>query len=257
MLDLERDIKRLEMILDDCGLERYSTSTRLQDLLSYFFSRFLKNIQNVFKEFSHSELEDFLMRHPEKTNLLFKDPFLNLSDTIFPIPKGMLQGYKPTCDALNIVIQNTDPVSIASDIQTVIDATSKTEVKPFKTTYYIKSSFDSDAKTIGRMFSSNGLTHTTGQKAFSSVAELGIVKDDILKFARVNYPQVFDIHEKVKHLEKLHSEDLITGKSLDILRQNILSLGYRISIFSKAMTHVHEMEHAFVKGLTYLIQSKR
>jgi hypothetical protein len=65
------------------------------------------------------------------------------------------------------------------------------------------------------------------------------------------------IHEKVKQLEAIHSEDKISNDMLNKLRENILSLGYRISIFSKAISHVHELEHAFVKGLTFLMKNKR
>lgn len=255
MDSLYRDVGRLELILKDLkGLESFSLNIRLNDFISYFFKRFLVNFKSITKPFASSELEMFISRHSKKVNLVLSDPLISLKDILIPIPKGMINPYKETLSSLLEILVAINAEIISHDLEIIISNINNSD--SVKTLHNPRASlkvYEDCKKTIGSLYSTKGLLNVPGNLAFLRFEDLVITKDILLQTVKFKYPEVIKIHKLVSEIDNLHSEQMISEQTMNSVRDVVMDVAYRVSIFAVVMNHIQELEHAYVKSLNVLI----
>lgn len=258
MHDLHRDIARLQIVDESfVGLEKFSTKTRLNDLVHYFLQKFLINFKTISNDFSYSELDNFLIRHREKTQKILRDPLVDFRELLLPIPKGMIHSYSTTITKLIKIIDDVSGQYILEDLENIWENLKPNPSVPMFEPRFSLTKYNLSREEIGSLYSTKGLMVVPGDKAFSDTNDLNLTKVLLIKTTTPHYAQVIEIHHLVDQINRSHSDNEIPTEILDSVKGSILDLAYRISIFSTIMKHVQEMEHAFVKVLNILINQKR
>lgn len=258
MDNLYRDISRLELITQDIlAEESFSVKTRFSDFVAYFFRKFLSNISSINKPFAQSELQLFLMRHKDKSELLIKDPLLSLKDLLLPIPKGMQKSYLETLTELKSVLEAVYFSEIKEDLSVIVDSLNKTGAIEAIPRIKISSSiYEKSKKRIGVLYSNRGLMNIPGNLAFLNLQDVNNTKTMLLNIIEQSYSEVIEIHKFVNTIDQLHSDNIIDNDKMSVVRDSILDLAYRVSIFAVVMNHVQEIEHSFVKCLSVFITKR-
>lgn len=256
MDEIFRDIRRLETMVDSSlGLEKLSLPVQFGELIQYYLYRFLTNIHHSLRDFSRSEIEDYNHRYKYQLDRTLSDPLLSIDKLILPVPKGMIHPYGKTLSALLDILEEISVRSLLDDVTAVNIAILNNDGKYLPKTKYPSKKFNEDKIKIGSLYSKNGLTHVTGQHAFSSTTEIKPVNLSLIDITKQFYPEVLKINTLVSSIDKEGSEQDISKIDKTKLTASLMDTAYRVSIFAVIMDHIQNMEHAFVKTLDVLRQA--
>lgn len=255
MDSLSRDVSRLDLILNlSVGQERLSPALHFKDFLHYYFTRFVSNVQHVFKDFKGSEIEDFNRRHASKIAFLNTAPAIQLNDLIVFIPKGMIQPYKQTTKALLDILAKVAPDQLAVDLQALLDHMASGTIKDLTLQPYDKVQFDKAKIDIGKLFGKTGLLHSTGAHVLVSKADIVSVNTTLLDTTKTCYPTILSLNQMIKTVEGQYAKSQLSEQDKLVLSGHFMTLAYRLSIFATVMEHVQQIEHAFTKSLDIVLQ---
>lgn len=252
-----RDLTRLALI-QQCsfGQESFSLPTRFKDFTGYYLTRFLTNITHVFSDFSSSEIEQINNRHHNKLSILLKHPGFTLEKQIIPIPKGMIKSYKETLDDLISVSIKLYPKNLKDDVTGLLNDFTKPVSPVNKDNLYTESDFEQAKTSIGRLYSTSAISHAFAKNALRSIQDINDVNQNLIYLTKTYYPEVIALYGLLKKVDNHYAKTDLSIEQKEVVSQQLMTLAYRLSIFAIVMKHVQEMEHAFVKSLTLLINDK-
>lgn len=252
----DRDLERLSLIVESAfGLEAFALTTRMADFTRYYFSRFLINIKDSFKDFSRTELETYLHRYARQIDLTLHDPLLNLDTMVVPIPKDMIHSYQETLDQFLQCLDHIDAVDLVTQLEDIVQRFKVSEFTTLPKPSYQKTAFDKDKSVISKLYRQQGLSVTPAKMAFTSLDNVNEVKVKLDALTRFYYPMILSLRKAIDALEHTHAEITIPSDQAKIVQTQLMSLAYRVSIFAVIMDHLQKMEHAFVKVLEQLRQT--
>ena len=255
MGDVLRDAMRLYLLHEmPIAQERMSVASHLKDFTYYYFSRFTLNLKTVFSTFTTSEIADFNRRHLHGLKLLTKGSLPNVGQVILPIPKGMLNPYQKTLEALVKVLNSTSAASIRQDLEQLRDAMKAKTLPGSTLPSYSKTQFDQAKVQIGLLFGKTGLTHATAEHVLATTQEIDEVNTKLLELTQTYYPELLVIGQVIEEIEHLHSDGQWSERNKLILSGKLMSLAYRLSIIAVVMDHVQKVEHGFVQSLSILLK---
>ena len=256
MYELYRDLQRLELIMESSvGCENITASVRISDFIKGFFFRIHHNFKTFDSHFSYSEIEHYNAKHSGALKVIFSDPMIDLTDTLFPIPKGMHGTYPDTLIGLVNILTSIDAEQLYKDLIAL-----ESRLNQGVTTYdnlikYSKERFNHDIKAIGFMFGTKGMTHTLTKQSIVDLATTKAVNNTLMTISKIFYPMVVSIPDILVKLENTHKTlNLDTDHKRD-LSQVLMSLAYRLTVFGIVMGHVQALEHNFVQCLD-IIQNR-
>lgn len=249
------DLHRLELITDSfIGLEKIelSHSVRFKDFTTHYFNRFISNLTYSFKNFSKSDLNNYNSRHKRQLELVLSDPLLSLGELIVPIPKGMVNSYTYTIHQLKSTLDSVEPESLIKSLKALPGAVISNTLSGYNDKDYNRHWFEIDKANIIALYSKHGLTHNTAQFALSDIDYIKVANTKLLKIVDDNYPIVIELENVLKLVEKIHSEVDLSVVDQTTLKDHLMSLGYRLSIFAIVMEHIQDIEHNFIQCLDIL-----
>ena len=239
------------MIDSPIGCESIGINVRIGDYFKYYFTRFIGNLNSAFDDFHRSDLEDYISRYRGSTILSLTDPLLVLNGFLVPIPRGMILSYGETLYALRDVLLHVDSDNLLGDL-VGIEKLLADSTATYKAKSYSKKDYENDAKIISHLFSKVGLTNTSVESVIKSKEEAISDKDLLLSLVKDNYPNTLKINSALKALEATHSQIVLDDKQKVFISGLLMSIAYRLSIFSAAMEHVRYVEHGFVSCLNII-----
>ena len=254
MDDILRDIQRLEHITQSTmALERFSVMTRIGDFVRYYFSRFLKNAHHALKDFSQSEIEQFNQRYHKQVGLTLKDPLLSIKDVIVPIPKGMVGSYHATLISLTEILSKIHVETLKDDLANVLKAVESADASLLHKPSLTQAQFNRSITMVGKLYSVNGLTHTTAEHALVSLAETQDVNLILQGLSKEYYPQAIEMANLVDSIDKVHGSVSIPPEQAGQFSAALMSVAYRVSLYAVVLEHAQDMEHTFTKALKTLL----
>jgi hypothetical protein len=257
MGNLIKDCNWLGVIVDSyIGLEDYSFSIRSKDFFTYYFKTFVSNVKDHFKQFSRSEIVEFNNRYGNRIKHTLNDPVIPLEDFILPIPKGMIHTYLETTNRLTGLLKAILSDSLISDTDDLIHGLQNPDTSYFNTVKYSKKDFDKDVSDLSETFAHTSLNHVVGNKAFNKPRDVSEVNSILLDYTSHYYPVTISLNQKMKDIEKAYDHCNFTNSNKKIIDESLLSLAYRVSLFSEILLRIQEIEHNFVECLRLLTQNK-
>lgn len=249
MDNLYRDLRRMEVVeASFMGMEKLNLSLRMHDFLQYYFLRFMSNVKFALKDFTHSEIASYVARHERILERILKDPLYSISGTIVPIPKGMIGSYRETLTTLLDILTTVHAETLEVDLGVLVSG----QFDSISHTTVTKASFDLGKQKLGAMYSSVGLSHTLSEIALEDLPTIRDSKQKLLNVTAQYYPQTIRIHKLIDTFDKTHSTAVIESDKSQMVRDALMSLAYRVSLFSVVMDKIQELEHSFVKCLEIL-----
>lgn len=251
MPNLFRDLARLEMysIEDVQALERHGFAPKFADFFQYFGYRFVDNLKAAFSDFARSEILEYNKQHQRQIDLTFKNPRWDLTGMVIPVPKGMQKTYLVTFLSLEMVLKHLSAESLLIELKTVNMALRSGNLEHLPNPIYGKDLFDKDKKIIGALYSKEGLSYSSAEKVFLSRDEIVQLNTKLKDLVEKFYPQSIAMQKQVEEIAKSYDSTTVPDEQLAPLKSLFLDLAYRTGLFAIVLTHLSEMEHAFVKDL--------
>jgi hypothetical protein len=197
------------------------------------------------KEFSQSEIKDYTTRYRRAIDLSIDDPLVDIRSMILAIPKGMIRSYPDTISVLVKLLTDINYTTIPKDLKAIEDNLKNPDnistIAP-----YSASDFSRDKTLLSGLFTQAGLIHKTGEVLFNNKQDIHKVESDLLTLTNECYPLVFDIKTILKYLEEAHDR---ASDVPEHMPNSLLSVGYRLSIFSVVVDNIQAIEHNFVQCL--------
>jgi hypothetical protein len=257
MVDLDLDVKRLTLIHEmPIALESMAVTSHLKDFVHYYFTRFITNITQAFKDFTGSEIADFNHRHTEVLARMFKRPTLRLEGIVVPIPRGMIQPYNQTLTSLMTLLTEVKGQELRKDMDALVAALSSQSVKGLSTHTYTKDQFDHAKVSIGKLFGKVGLTHATAEFFMVDKDSIKATNDKLLQLTEFYYPDLIAINETVKTLEEKYYQFTGGAKDRYVISQQFMTMAYRLSILATVMDQIQMLEHSFVGSLDTVLKKQ-
>lgn len=254
MADLLHDIGHVELLGDDqVAVESLSLGGRVTDVLDYYFTRFSRNLKDVFKNFSAAEITDVNERHKRAiSQLLWKTDFNETVNTLIPIPKGMVGGYDGTLGELITILAHAGYDTIKLDVLNVEAAVCRDTPLGAAINSYSRDQFLRAKKQLGSLFTTKGLTHDLVKNRFKNMADVNSTNTRLLGIVK-HYPDILTIHDSLKKIEKHHATENWSESDRKVITPLFLTLGYRLSIIAVTMEHIQALEHQFSQTLKLLV----
>lgn len=248
MDNLYRDISRLDHISESAlALESFSILTRMGDFTRYYFKRFFGNIFDVFKNFSHSEIQDFHKRYQIQIQRTLNDPLLNVDDLLVAVPKGMQKSYRETLSDIAIVLESVKSQSILTDLEELTQTLYHGQVKNLPKQDYTKASFDRDKTILSKLFSQVGLSQGLGKTYLESLSTVKDCDAYLVTITRDLYSKTLDIKSALENLERTHdTSNYQSTQDAVFVKDALLTMAYRLSTFAVCMDLLQRIEHSFV-----------
>ncbi len=241
-----QDMFRLEII----G-ESFTTSTlseipdKINSFTQYWFGRFFSNITHVLLDFSKSEIQDFENRNRVQLNRILTDPLFTFGDNLYPIPPGMMNSYEITIDKLILILKEIGVDKINDDLIKVLNI--KHHLFP-----YSRTEFDRHSSEIGSLFSKIAILNTSARTSLVDKKSIISSKNKLLELTTTNFLRIFKIEKSIKNIEKNFDIDKISEENKKEIKERLLSISYRLSIFAIVVEHLQDIEHNFVECLKQL-----
>lgn len=237
-----RDLVRLELFDNGfIGEERFGVVDSFKDFFSYYTKRFFLNLKTTFKQFSVTELQDYNTANSRRiAHLLTLDDHY-LQSFIVPIPKAMTGSYCSTISALEALLKDIQADALVADLEKVTTQVTLNE--------YSRTSHKHTMTTLGSLYATHGLSYVNALSAFKHMKDVEYTNTTLLQLTQTYYPLVFALEQAIKALEEKFDTLSLSPKDKQLMSKNLLSIGWRLTIFATVMDHVQTMEHAFVKSL--------
>ena len=252
---LARDLLRLERYTQDpLGLEFLAPIHHLGNFINYYFTRFVKNISHVFSDFSGSLILDFNQKYKTKLHVLDTKTF-SYRDKLVQIPGGMQLSYQETLDGLLKILQEIHVDSLYHELKDLTTV--------FTTGVYHHPQihacdgfeFERLKRRLQPLYSEKKIHVTTGAAAFPNASDFGKVNKDLLAVTQTYYKTTIQLPALLTDLETQHKHIALKLEDKDkvVLMHDLMSLAYRLSLFSVVIDHIQTMEFCFTKTLATLL----
>jgi hypothetical protein len=253
MYNLFYDVSVLESLSSDkVGLEAIAIRSRIADFFSHLHRKFLVNLKHAFKDFAHSQIQQYNSKYERSIASFLKDPLLDYRETIVPIPKAMVMSYPETLRALETLLTHVKSDTLLSDLTQFKDIDTSDKVSRIRIDTYSKSDFERDKQTIGKLYGKYGLTHHLASEVLKTPSDVVETNRSLIGITSKYYREIIDLNGLMSDIEKNYQIDTLDPSDKDRLVSLLMTMAYRLSIFATIMDHIQDMENNFVLSMDIL-----